>query len=151
MGLESNYSAIDLKILLNNIEIRSEGYLLEEFELKFKENTHSQINIELKVKKEYKNDWGIYTREDVGSQSENNASFDILLKKRKYFSGIIQNIILMEEDSGDIKIKLEAFSKSEKTDRTKRYKVYQNPNMRYIDIIREIAGRYKHIRDRIRG
>lgn len=142
MGLESNYSAIDLKILLNNIEIRSEGYLLEEFELKFKENTHSQINIELKVKKEYKNDWGIYTREDVGSQSENNASFDILLKKRKYFSGIIQNIILMEEDSGDIKIKLEAFSKSEKTDRTKRYKVYQNPNMRYIDIIREIAGRY---------
>ena len=43
MGLESNYSAIDLKILLNNIEIRSEGYLLEEFELKFKENTHSQI------------------------------------------------------------------------------------------------------------
>ena len=82
MGLESNYSAIDLKILLNNIEIRSEGYLLEEFELKFKENTHSQINIELKVKKEYKNDWGIYTREDVGSQSENNASFDILLKKR---------------------------------------------------------------------
>lgn len=142
MELETNYSVADLKILLSNNEIRSEGYLLEEFELIFQENAHSKINIDIKVKKEYKNDWGIYTREDVGNQVENNISFDVLLKKRKCFSGIVQNIIVMEEDSGDIKIKLEALSKSEKMDRVKRYRVYQNPQIKYIDIIREIAGRY---------
>ena len=49
MELETNYSVADLKILLSNNEIRSEGYLVEEFELNFQENAHSKINIEIKV------------------------------------------------------------------------------------------------------
>ena len=142
MEINQNYSAADLKVMLNNNEIRAEGYHLEKFDLSFKENEHTKLVIGFEIKENYKNDWSIYNRETVTGDLGNNTTFAVALRERKYFSGIVQEIVIHEREAGDIYIELLVYSKSELLDRTKIYRVYQNPEIRYIDIVKSIVGRY---------
>ena len=52
-NIVQNYQAHDLKIILNNNEIAPSGYNLLDFEMKFKENTHTIVDIEMEIKEEY--------------------------------------------------------------------------------------------------
>ncbi|MDU1911576.1 contractile injection system protein, VgrG/Pvc8 family [Fusobacterium sp.] len=145
MTIDNNYSIADLKLILNNNEISPEGYNINNLEINFNENKHTEIIIKIKVKNEFKNEWIIYSKETLINKLNNDTLFAFSLSERIYFSGIIQNISLFEEDSGDINIKLRALSKSEIMDREKYYRVYQNPNIRYIDIIKSILKKYPNI------
>ena len=140
--METSYSAADLKVILNGNEIREEGYHLEKFELSFKENEHTKLVIGLEVKEKYKNEWNIYNRESIGEELGNSTAFAVILRERKYFAGIIQSMTVLEREAGDIYIEINAFSKSELLDRVKIYRAYQHPDIRYIDIVKNILSRY---------
>ena len=142
MNIDNNYSIADLKLTLNGNEITSTGYNIIDLEIDFSENKHTEVIMKIKVKSEFKNEWIIYSKETLINRFSNDISLTLSLKERMYFSGIIQNILLFEEESGDINIKLKALSKSEIMDREKYYRVYQNPNITYIDIVKSILNRY---------
>ncbi|MDH6458255.1 hypothetical protein M2102_001890 [Fusobacterium sp. PH5-7] len=143
-SIVQSYQAHDLKIILNNNEIAASGYNLLDFKMEFKENTHTVVDIEMEIKEEYINEWNTYTKENMSSLDRDNITVVLSFKNRKHFSGIIQKISTIEYQSAGLKIKMNIKSRSELLDREKYYRVYQNPDIRYYDIVREILIAYKN-------
>ena len=143
-NIVQNYQAHDLKIILNNNEIAPSGYNLLDFEMKFKENTHTIVDIEMEIKEEYINQWNTYTKESLSSLDGDDITVVLSFRNRKHFSGIVQKISVIEYQSAGLKIKMNIKSRSEILDREKYYRVYQNPDIRYCDIIQELLTAYKN-------
>ena len=139
-----SYQAHDLKVILNNNEIAALGYNLLDFKMKFKENIHTIADIEMEIKEEYIDEWNTYTKEGLSSLDGNDITVVLSFKNRKHFSGIVQKISIIEYKSAGLKIKMNIKSRSEILDREKYYRVYQNPDIRYYDIIQELLSAYKN-------
>ena len=140
-----NYSHEHLKIVVNGNEVDKKGYDLIEFKLNFEVNHHTKLILKVKIKETNTNEWDFYTRQSGGTSTPGERELSFFLNDRKYFTGIIQRGSTKVRDDGDLVAEMEVYSKSEIMDRDKNYRVYQNPKIRYIDIVKDILGRHEYM------
>lgn len=142
-NIQMVYSINELKIEIENLKkqvITPEGYNVINFKMKFLENTHTIVELGLKIKKEYIKEWNeIYNIED-NKVNDGETEITLLFGARKCFNGIIEKITIQESYSDNWEIKLLLKSKSIKLDRKKIYRVFQNPELTYYDLVKRILS-----------
>lgn len=140
-----NYSYEDIKIVVNGNEVYNKGYDLIEFKVFSEVNHHTRLSLKTKVKKEYANEWDVFSKTSRANAVPGERELSFFLGERKYFSGIIQEGTSFIRDDGDLVMELIVYSKSEMMDRDINFRVYQNPKIKYIDIVKSIINKYEYI------
>lgn len=119
-------------------QINNKNYTLTKFEMKFKENTHTIVNLELRIKNVPHEEWIAFY--------EHKKVVVISFRGRKIFKGVVEKYICENYYSDEYIIKLNLKSYSEILDRYKNYKVFQNSNLTYNDLVLLIEKTYKNIK-----
>lgn len=141
VNVENMYEGKNIGIILNKTKL--ENFVIQEFVLDENINEHQKLGIQLEMDDEQrKNLERMIEKEDVGIEIElANVDKDI---KRKIFSGIVDYFEILDYGSYGCKILMRAFSKSVLFDRKneKKYRVFQDRNLMFSDIIDEINKDY---------
>ena len=141
VNVENMYEGKNIGIILNKTKL--ENFVIQEFVLDENINEHQKLEIQLEMDDEQrKNLERIIEKEDVGIEIElANADKDV---KRKVFSGIVDYFEILDYGSYGCRILMKAFSKSVFFDRKneKKYRVFQDRNLMFSDIIDEINKDY---------
>ena len=141
VNVENMYEGKNIGIILNKTKL--ENFVIQEFVLDENINEHQKLEIQLEMDDEQrKNLERIIEKEDVGIEIElANVDKDV---KRKVFSGIIDYFEILDYGSYGCRILMRAFSKSVLFDRKneKKYRVFQDRNLMFSDIINEINKDY---------
>ena len=139
--VENMYEGKNIGIILNKTKL--ENFVIQEFVLDENINEHQKLEIQLEMDDEQrKNLERIIEKEDVGIEIElANVDKDV---KRKVFSGIVDYFEILDYGSYGCRILMRAFSKSVLFDRKneKKYRVFQDRNLMFSDIIDEINKDY---------
>ena len=139
--VENMYEGKNIGIILNKTKL--ENFVIQEFVLDENINEHQKLEIQLEMDDEQrKNLERIIEKEDVGIEIElANVDKDV---KRRVFSGIVDYFEILDYGSYGCKILMRAFSKSVLFDRKneKKYRVFQDRNLMFSDIIDEINKDY---------
>lgn len=135
-----NYEGKDIKVYLENKNIKY--YSINYFKIHEKWGEHTKIEIKLEL-----DDNG---KENFEQIIENeNAEIKIILdsktKNKQIFIGIIDYFEILNYGSSGYEVKLKIYSRSILFDRKleKKYRVFQDINWTYEDIIEEINKEYK--------
>ena len=141
VNVENMYEGKNIGIILNKTKL--ENFVIQEFVLDENINEHQKLEIQLEMDDEQrKNLERIIEKEDVGIEIElANTDKDV---KRKVFSGIVDYFEILDYGSYGCRILMRAFSKSVLFDRKneKKYRVFQDKNLMFSDIIDEINKDY---------
>ena len=141
VNVENMYEGKNIEIILNKTKL--ENFVIQEFVLDENINEHHKLEIQLEMDDEQrKNLERIIEKEDVGIEIElANVDKDI---KRKIFSGIVDYFEILDYGSYGCRILMKVFSKSVLFDRKneKKYRVFQDRNLMFSDIIDEINKDY---------
>ena len=141
VNVENMYEGKNIGIILNKIKL--ENFVIQEFVLDENINEHQKLEIQLEMDDEQrKNLERIIEKEDVGIEIElANGDKGV---KRKVFSGIVDYFEILDYGSYGCRILMKAFSKSVLFDRKneKKYRVFQDRNLMFSDIIDEINKDY---------
>ena len=141
VNVENMYEGKNIGIILNKTKL--ENFVIQEFVLDENINEHQKLEIKLEMDDEQrKNLERIIEKEDVGIEIElANTDKDV---KRKVFSGIVDYFEILDYGSYGCRILMRAFSKSVLFDRKneKKYRVFQDRNLMFSDIIDEINKDY---------
>ena len=141
VNVENMYEGKNIGIILNKTKL--ENFVIQEFVLDENINEHQKLEIQLEMDDEQrKNLERIIEKEDVGIEIElANTDKDV---KRKVFSGIVDYFEILDYGSYGCRILMKAFSKSVLFDRKneKKYRVFQDRNLMFSDIIDEINKDY---------
>ena len=141
VNVENMYEGKNIGIILNKTKL--ENFVIQEFVLDENINEHQKLEIQLEMDDEQrKNLERIIEKEDVGIEIElANVDKDV---KRKVFSGIVDYFEILDYGSYGCRILMKAFSKSVLFDRKnkKKYRVFQDRNLMFSDIIDEINKDY---------
>ena len=141
VNVENMYEGKNIEIILNKTKL--ENFVIQEFVLDENINEHQKLEIQLEMDDEQrKNLERIIEKEDVGIEIElANVDKDI---KRKIFSGIVDYFEILDYGSYGCRILMKVFSKSVLFDRKneKKYRVFQDRNLMFSDIIDEINKDY---------
>ena len=141
VSVENMYEGKNIGIILNKTKL--ENFVIQEFVLDENINEHQKLEIQLEMDDEQrKNLERIIEKEDVGIEIElANVDKDV---KRRVFSGIVDYFEILDYGSYGFKILMRAFSKSVLFDRKnqKKYRVFQDRNLMFSDIIDEINKDY---------
>ena len=141
VNVENMYEGKNIGIILNKTKL--ENFVIQEFVLDENINEHQKLEIQLEMDDEQrKNLERIIEKEDVEIEIElANVDKDI---KRKIFSGIVDYFEILDYGSYGCRILMRAFSKSVLFDRKneKKYRVFQDRNLMFSDIIDEINKDY---------
>ena len=141
VNVENMYEGKNIGIILNKTKL--ENFVIQEFVLDENINEHQKLEIQLEMDDEQrKNLERIIEKEDVGIEIElANVDKDV---KRKVFSGIVDYFEILDYGSYGCRILMKAFSKSVIFDRKneKKYRVFQDRNLMFSDIIDEINKDY---------
>ena len=141
VNVENMYEGKNIGIILNKTKL--ENFVIQEFVLDENINEHQKLEIQLEMDDEQrKNLERIIEKEDVGIEIElANGDKDV---KRKVFSGIVDYFEILDYGSYGCRILMKAFSKSVFFDRKneKKYRVFQDRNLMFSDIIDEINKDY---------
>ena len=141
VNVENMYEGKNIGIILNKTKL--ENFVIQEFVLDENINEHQKLEIQLEMDDEQrKNLERIIEKEDVGIEIElANVDKDV---KRKVFSGIVDYFEILDYGSYGCRILMRAFSKSVLFDRKneKKYRVFQDRNLMFSDIIDEINKDY---------
>ena len=141
VNVENMYEGKNIGIILNKTKL--ENFVIQEFVLDENINEHQKLEIQLEMDDEQrKNLERIIEKEDVGIEIElANTDKDV---KRKVFSGIVDYFEILDYGSYGCRILMRAFSKSVLFDRKneKKYRVFQDRNLMFSDIIDEINKDY---------
>ena len=141
VNVENMYEGKNIGIILNKTKL--ENFVIQEFVLDENINEHQKLEIQLEMDDEQrKNLERIIEKEDVGIEIElANVDKDV---KRKVFSGIVDYFEILDYGSYGCRILMRAFSKSVLFDRKneKKYRVFQDRNLMFSDIIYEINKDY---------
>ena len=141
VNVENMYEGKNIGIILNKTKL--ENFVIQEFVLDENINEHQKLEIQLEMDDEQrKNLERIIEKEDVGIEIElANVDKDV---KRRVFSGIVDYFEILDYGSYGCKILMRAFSKSVLFDRKneKKYRVFQDRNLMFSDIINEINKDY---------
>jgi len=141
VNVENMYEGKNIGIILNKTKL--ENFVIQEFVLDENINEHQKLEIQLEMDDEQrKNLERIIEKEDVGIEIElANVDKDV---KRKVFSGIVDYFEILDYGSYGCRILMKAFSKSVLFDRKneKKYRVFQDRNLMFSDMIDEINKDY---------
>ena len=141
VNVENMYEGKNIGIILNKTKL--ENFVIQEFVLDENINEHQKLEIQLEMDDEQrKNLERIIEKEDVGIEIElANVGKDV---KRRVFSGIVDYFEILDYGSYGCRILMRAFSKSVLFDRKneKKYRVFQDRNLMFSDIIDEINKDY---------
>ena len=141
VNVENMYEGKNIGIILNKTKL--ENFVIQEFVLDENINEHQKLEIQLEMDDEQrKNLERIIEKEDVGIEIElANVDKDV---KRKVFSGIVDYFEILDYGSYGCRILMKVFSKSVLFDRKneKKYRVFQDRNLMFSDIIDEINKDY---------
>ena len=141
VNVENMYEGKNIGIILNKTKL--ENFVIQEFVLDENINEHQKLEIQLEMDDEQrKNLERIIEKEDVGIEIElANVDKDV---KRRVFSGIVDYFEILDYGSYGCRILMRAFSKSVLFDRKneKKYRVFQDRNLMFSDIIDEINKDY---------
>ena len=141
VNVENMYEGKNIGIILNKTKL--ENFVIQEFVLDENINEHQKLEIQLEMDDEQrKNLERVIEKEDVEIEIElTNADKDV---KRKVFSGIVDYFEILDYGSYGCRILMRAFSKSVLFDRKneKKYRVFQDRNLMFSDIIDEINKEY---------
>lgn len=141
INVENMYEGKNIGIILNKTKL--ENFVIQEFVLDENINEHQKLEIQLEMDDEQrKNLERIIEKEDVGIEIElANVDKDV---KRRVFSGIVDYFEILDYGSYGCRILMRAFSKSVLFDRKneKKYRVFQDRNLMFSDIIDEINKDY---------
>ena len=139
--MENMYEGKNIGIMLDKKNL--DNFVIREFILNENINEHQNLEIQLEMDDEQrKNLERIIEKEDVGIEIElANTDKNV---KRKVFSGIIDYFEILDYGSYGCRILMRAFSKSVLFDRKneKKYRVFQDRNLMFSDIIDEINKDY---------
>ena len=142
MNNENMYEGKNISVLLDEKKI--ENFEIKELVLKENMNEHQNLVLKLEVDdNERKKLEKIIQKEEVKIEielSETNGQNN----KRKVFNGIIDYFEILEYGSYGCRILIKSFSKSIFFDRKneKKYRVFQDKNLTFADIINEINKDY---------
>ena len=123
---------------VKKVQIDNKNYTLMKFEMKFKENTHTTIELEFKIKNAPHEEWIAF--------SEHKKTVVISFRGRKVFRGIVEKYICEDYYSNEYIIKLSLKSYSEILDRYRNYKVFQSSKLTYNDLILSIGKIYENVK-----
>ena len=141
VSAENMYEGKNIGIVLD--EKNLDNFVIREFVLNENINEHQKLEMQLEMDDEQrKNLERIIEKEDVGIEIElAEASENV---KRKVFSGIVDYFEILDYGSYGCRILMKAFSKSVLFDRKneKKYRVFQDRNLMFSDIIDEINKDY---------
>ena len=141
VNVENMYEGKNIGIILNKTKL--ENFVIQEFVLDENINEHQKLEIQLEMDDEQrKNLERIIEKEDVGIEIElAEASENV---KKRAFSGIVDYFEILDYGSYGCRILMRAFSKSVLFDRKneKKYRVFQDRNLMFSDIINEINKDY---------
>ena len=141
INVENMYEGKNIGIILNKTKL--ENFVIQEFVLDENINEHQKLEIQLEMDDEQrKNLERIIEKEDVGIEIElANVDKDV---KRRVFSGIVDYFEILDYGSYGCRILMRAFSKSVLFDRKneKKYRIFQDRNLMFSDIIDEINKDY---------
>jgi hypothetical protein len=141
VSAENMYEGKNIGIVLD--EKNLDNFVIREFVLNENINEHQKLEMQLEMDDEQrKNLERIIEKEDVGIEIElAEASENV---KRKVFSGIVDYFEILDYGSYGCRILMKAFSKSVLFDRKneKKYRVFQDKNLMFSDIIDEINKDY---------
>ena len=141
VNVENMYEGKNIGIILNKTKL--ENFVIQEFVLDENINEHQKLEIQLEMDDEQrKNLERIIEKEDVGIEIElANVDKDV---KRRVFSGIVDYFEILDYGSYGCRILMKAFSKSVLFDRKneKKYRVFQDRNLMFSDIIDEVNKDY---------
>ncbi len=141
VNIENMYEGKNIGIILNKTKL--ENFVIQEFVLDENINEHQKLEIQLEMDDEQrKNLERIIEKEDIGIEIElANVDKDV---KRRVFSGIVDYFEILDYGSYGCRILMRAFSKSVLFDRKneKKYRVFQDRNLMFSDIIDEINKDY---------
>ena len=141
INVENMYEGKNIGIILNKTKL--ENFVIQEFVLDENINEHQKLEIQLEMDDEQrKNLERIIEKEDVEIEIElANVDKDV---KRKVFSGIVDYFEILDYGSYGCRILMRAFSKSVLFDRKneKKYRIFQDRNLMFSDIIDEINKDY---------
>lgn len=141
VNVENMYEGKNIGIILNKTKL--ENFVIQEFVLDENINEHQKLEIQLEMDDgQRKNLERIIEKEDVGIEIElANVDKDV---KRRVFSGIVDYFEILDYGSYGCRILMRAFSKSVLFDRKneKKYRVFQDRNLMFSDIIDEINKDY---------
>ena len=139
--MENMYEGKNIGIMLDKKNL--DNFVIREFILNENINEHQNLEIQLEMDDEQrKNLERIIEKEDVGIEIElANVDKDV---KRRVFSGIVDYFEILDYGSYGCRILMRAFSKSVLFDRKneKKYRVFQDRNLMFSDIIDEINKDY---------
>ena len=139
MGINENmYEGRNVNVILNNKKI--ENYLIRELELTEGINEHQKLKLKIEVEKDRKSELEeIIGKEETEIRIEVSGE-DASVGEKEIFKGIIDYFEVLEYGSEGYLIFIEAFSYSILFDRKmeKRYRVFQDKNFTYANIIDEI-------------
>lgn len=135
---ENMYEGRNINIILNNRKM--EDYLIKEFELIEGINEHQKLKLKIEVENDRKSELEeIIGKEEAEIRIEVSGK-DISVGEKEIFKGIIDYFEVLEYGSEGYLIFMEAFSYSILFDRKreKKYRVFQDRNFTYANIIDEI-------------
>ena len=139
--MENMYEGKNIGIMLDKKNL--DNFIIREFILNENINEHQNLEMQLEMDEEQrKNLERIIEKEDVGIEIKlTNADKEV---KRKVFTGIIDYFEILDYGSYGCRILMRAFSKSVLFDRKneKKYRVFQDRNLMFSDIIDEINKDY---------
>ena len=139
---ENMYEGRNISIILNNRKM--ESYLIREFELTEGINEHQKLKLKIEVENDKKNDLEeMIGKEETEIRIEVSGE-DISIGGKEIFKGIINYFEMLEYGSEGYSVFMEAFSYSILFDRKieKKYRVFQDKNFTYANIIDEINKTY---------
>ena len=141
---ENMYEGRNISIILNNRKM--ESYLIREFELTEGINEHQKLKLKIEVENDKKNDLEeMIGKEETEIRIEVSGE-DISIGGKEIFKGIINYFEMLEYGSEGYSVFMEAFSYSILFDRKieKKYRVFQDKNFTYANIIDEINKTYSN-------
>lgn len=142
VNIENMYEGKNIGIVLDKTNL--DNFVIREFVLNENMNEHQKLEMQLEMDDEQrKNLERVIQKEDVEIQVELEKAEENV-GKRRIFSGIVDYFEILDYGSYGCRILMKAFSKSVLFDRKneKKYRVFQDRNLMFSDIIDEINKEY---------
>ena len=139
--MENMYEGKNIEIILDRKNL--DNFVIREFVLNENINEHQKLEIQLEMDEEQrKNLERIIEKENVEIEIELSGVDQNV--RRKIFCGIVDYFEILDYGSHGCRILMKAFSKSVIFDRKneKKYRVFQDVNLMFSDIINEINKDY---------
>ncbi|MBF4806808.1 MAG: hypothetical protein HXM47_09500, partial [Pseudoleptotrichia goodfellowii] len=135
------YEEQEIEIKLNGEKVN--GYMIREFEINSDVNKHTEIKIVFEVAENSKSKYEEANQIEDCALEVNAVKNGSESQKINIFTGQIKDSCFKVYGNNGYQYSLVGYSKSELIDRERKYRVFQDVNLTYEEIIMEIISEYK--------